>query len=496
MPQRAARLARFVPFGVAAAVAASLLFASPAARAQGGCTTAPIITPSSTAPVDVPIGAGSAIPPNLTVTCDGAPVPDASVDVSIAGPVGFNGEYFIKGDVGDITADANGVIALPIVTSETTAGPFTITASGESATATIPGKVTGTLAGDPPPPQNPILNETVATNVENCRARSATCPELAQYNGFRRHEHLGPLILPGNWSSLTIPQQLFALTQLERTARGLPPESGLASDWDRVAQHGANAGEDPTGTATVTSYRQASPWEGNNFDPSGSYTSPGLASTWYGGADPLAGFMLWMYQDGLSRNGTSNNLDCHPGDRSGCWGHRDIILNTEPFLACQLVCAIGAATAPASSSSPGGDTEAFPSAGDNADPLVFTWFSELAHLPACERAGDSCSWNGQPIVTSAPLRGKRLAVKVSKIHRSHDRITFTVRFTEGRGRIQVTGILGRQTVKLTNIRRTSRATFHVTARLRPGRWKLTISIRPARGYRSHGRIVRQLTIPG
>jgi len=418
------------------------------------------------------------------------------VDVSIAGPVGFNGESLIQGDVGDITADANGVIALPVVTSETTVGPFTITVSGEGATATIPGEVTGTLAGNPPPPQNPGFNETVATNVENCRARSATCPELAQYNGFRRDEHLGPLILPGNWSSLTIPRQLFVVTQLERTARGLPPESGLANDWDRVAQQGADAGEDPTGTATVTPYRQASPWEGNNFDPSGSYTSPGLGSIWYGGTDPLAGFMLWMYQDGLSRDGTSNNLDCHPSDTSGCWGHRDIVLNAEPFLACQLVCAIGAATATASSSSRGGDTEAFPSAGDNADPLVFTWSSELADLPACERAGDNCSWNGQPIVTSAPLRGKRLAVKVSKIQRSHDRITFTVRFTQGRGRIRVTGMLGGQTVNLTDVRRTSRVTFRISARLGPGRWKLTISILPARGYRSQRPMVRRLTIPG
>ncbi|MGH2914425.1 MAG: hypothetical protein ACRDMX_05510 [Solirubrobacteraceae bacterium] len=479
--------------------ASALLALAPAAGADTSCA-APAITPASTA-VDVPIGGGSASPPDLTVSCDGSPAPGANVDISVSGSAGFNGQYFFPGDAGPITADANGVVVLPDVTSLTTVGPFTITASWQSATTTIAGDVTGSLGGNPAPPNNPALNETVGSDVQNCPTQSASCQELATYNGFRQDESLGPLVLPDNWTALTIPQQLFVLTQLERTARGLPPESGLADDWDQIAQQGADAGTDPDGSSTITPYRQASPWLGNNDDPGEAYPSDGIASIWAGATDPLQAFVLWMYQDGLGANGASSNLSCSPSDQSGCWGHRDNILNSDPDLACQLVCAMGAATGAQ------GDTEVFPDGGNNADPLVFTWSAQLAQLPACERNEDSCSWSGQPIVTSGgggsggggpPPQGARaraVRIAISRIHQSGGRIAFTVRFTAGRGRIRVIARAAHHRTRRPRVRRRSATRFVVTARLPAGRWRLTISILPARGYRAHRSITRRVTVP-
>ena len=48
--------------------------------------------------------------------------------------------------------------------------------------------------------------------------------------------------LPSNYASLTIPQQSLAVFNLERTARGLQAEYGLATQMDQQAQQGANAG--------------------------------------------------------------------------------------------------------------------------------------------------------------------------------------------------------------------------------------------------------------
>jgi hypothetical protein len=45
-------------------------------------------------------------------------------------------------------------------------------------------------------------------------------------NRARSTEDLAPVTLPTNWYSLTVPEQLFVLADLERTARGLPRISG------------------------------------------------------------------------------------------------------------------------------------------------------------------------------------------------------------------------------------------------------------------------------
>jgi hypothetical protein len=116
------------------------------------------------------------------------------------------------------------------------------------------------------------------------------------------------------YDAMSSPEQLFVITDLERTDRGLAPLAGLTTQLDNVAQTGAANGTDPelssstlTGGATVTSW----------------------ASIWAGGtSNPLGSDYYWMYDDGLG----SPNGSCTPSSSAGCWGHRNAILGT--FATC------------------------------------------------------------------------------------------------------------------------------------------------------------------
>jgi hypothetical protein len=112
------------------------------------------------------------------------------------------------------------------------------------------------------------------------------------------------------FDAMTVPQQLFVVTNLERTNRGLPPIAGLTTQLDNVAQTGAAGNADPilsasslTGGASVTSW----------------------GSLWAGGtSNPLGSDYYWMYDDGYN----SPNASCTTSTPQPCWGHRDQILGT------------------------------------------------------------------------------------------------------------------------------------------------------------------------
>lgn len=138
-----------------------------------------------------------------------------------------------------------------------------------------------------------------------CYGRStptAACDKaaIADINAARAAEGLGPIVLPSNYSTRGIKAKLAAVTNAERTSRGLSTLKQTAAN-NTLAQQGAVAGTDPTGPA------------GHSW-----------GSIWAGGvADPLAADYLWMYDDGPN----SPNADCQVATDPGCWGHRDNILN-------------------------------------------------------------------------------------------------------------------------------------------------------------------------
>jgi hypothetical protein len=369
---------------------------------------APGVFFTSSAEIQVPAAAGSVIPPAIRVTCRGAAISNPRVLVTLApgsAPAVFGDEDQTVPTGGitlAFTGNRQGQVILPIITSAGLAdGSFTLKASWGGASAVLAGEVVGSPRGIVPP-ANPhsalgFPDERDAAACSDPRDTSIPCLITADalINAGRQSERLGPLILPVNWAHLSVSEQLFVLTDLERTARGLPPITGLAGDWDAVAQRGAAAGDDPRGEGSVSPYHTSSDPE----DDSGG--RPGYWSVEASGSiNSLVAIYQWVYTDGIFADGTSGDTDCNVSSVHLCWGHRDAILNDSDLLSCQLRCAMGAGY------SPTGDQRQAPTfteifakrGGNNADPLIFTWPAERSFLPDCERNGDTCSWAGVGII--------------------------------------------------------------------------------------------------
>jgi hypothetical protein len=131
---------------------------------------------------------------------------------------------------------------------------------------------------------------------------------LAAIANGRSAESLPAMVLPAVWPQLTAAEQLFVATNLERTARGMPPLAGMATALDGAAVVGAQQSDDPS--------------------PPGGFPWTQWGSNWAGAlGSPLEAIYFWMYDDGPG----SSNIDCQQAGDAGCWGHRDnVLLN----LAC------------------------------------------------------------------------------------------------------------------------------------------------------------------
>jgi hypothetical protein len=163
------------------------------------------------------------------------------------------------------------------------------------------------------PPNNPASNILPTLPLTACNIAiddtSAACTNAMLYDidVGRVDEGLGPLILPSNYASVTVAEQNLALVNLERTARGLPPEYGLVPCLNTDAQAGSVAQGDPLNPDTDCTPPMAG-YEGN----------------WANAHTPLEADFLLVYDDGLN----SPNLACTASDTTDCWGHRDRILNS------------------------------------------------------------------------------------------------------------------------------------------------------------------------
>jgi len=228
-------------------------------------------------------------------------------------------------------------------------------------------------ASTPTPPDNPSANipspfigwtgcggpGSGGVGVEDCTNPCATllptmqivsipatdqCVEsvLQAINSAHTAEGIPPITLPSNWFSLTTPEHLFVIANLERISMGETPFIGLTTALNADAQTAANNKTDPT-------------------DPPG--------AVWFGGAwagGPLGALVadfLWMYDDGYP----GPNLACTTPTSSGCWGHRDNILGQPQCTPCYM----GAGAA-------GGDSYAdvFVETQDT-QPCTFTWATDV-----------------------------------------------------------------------------------------------------------------------
>ena len=175
---------------------------------------------------------------------------------------------------------------------------------------------------------NPCLGATLAFSPE---VRSAACDDyvLSAIDAARTHLGEGPLRLPANWARLSVPEQLFTVLDLERTALGYPPYLGLNAALDRAALAAARRGSDP------------SPAPG--FPGTGRF-----GGAWGEGFNVLAADYIWMYDDGWGgSSATTSNVACTSATAAGCWGHREELLGADPGynpgvgLGCRT-CEVGA----------------------------------------------------------------------------------------------------------------------------------------------------------
>ncbi|MHB1964186.1 MAG: hypothetical protein ACYCVC_17980 [Acidimicrobiales bacterium] len=328
--------------------------------------------------------------PTAVVSCGGEPAAGAAVTFDVAD--GSAGATF--GDSGTPVAsavtDVDGIARAAPLVAGLTDGTFTLTATSAAASAVAVVSVTGQVAGVLPP-GNPTVNSPLPTSPLPCASASDTSPacvdgSIAVLDVGRRAEGLGPLVLPSNWSDLTVPEQLFVLLDLERTARGEQAITAMATSADQDAQLAASQSRDPDTSSLPGGWLVS-----DSSAPGSSFSWGGV---WAGGyANAVLAVYAWVYDDGYP----SGNLDCtSPGDPH-CWDHRDIVLGTTQ--PCMAPCVMGAGWVDDSYTA-----EIDEGYGYQPVALDFSWSSELPFLPACETGDlDTCAWSGQPpeVVTSS-----------------------------------------------------------------------------------------------
>ncbi len=126
---------------------------------------------------------------------------------------------------------------------------------------------------------------------------------LEAIDAARAKEGVRPMVLPANFSQLTVPEQLFVAVNRERVDRGLAPFRGLTTALDLNAQKGADA-------------LQLPPRPGEAY--------PSVGTEWINAVDNgLDADYQWMYNDGRD----SGVPGCSGRKTSGCWADRHIVLH-------------------------------------------------------------------------------------------------------------------------------------------------------------------------
>lgn len=367
------------------------------------------------------------------------------------------------------------------------------------AAATLPASAAAAAARGPIlPPANPLYSLAVGRyDPHGCAGIHDFSPacmrrSLAMINAGRRGEGLGPVLLPANWQQLTVSQQLFVLTELERTARGLPADVGLSAGLNDAAVSGADRGRDPVGRAS------------------------GFGSLWAGG-EPNAIVVVadWMYEDGLFRDGAApENLNCSASATAGCWQHRDILLHHGGPGSCGERCSVGAGYSPigySRATATGTDSYAEVVSRTAAGAQTFSWTAELPQLPLCEQAGDICTWAGSPVATpsgivtvgapratveptSAPPSKPWFALSVDGRLAGRGELALSIRVGIRLFGVRAVARRAGSPPRPLQVRSTSAHSYMATARLPAGTWTVTIvyQARP-RGRQPVSRM--KLTVP-
>jgi hypothetical protein len=190
-------------------------------------------------------------------------------------------------------------------------------------------------------------------NSKRCIKRA-----LAAIRHARSGEHMKrhAMVLPRNYRSLTVAEQTFVITDLERVDRGLKPFEGLSTTLDGLAKVAASLHLDLSLATPVLRALHIQSY----------------GSNWAGDLGPLGADYDWMYRDGYSKHG-GINLACPRPLAPLCWGHRSNVLWPYP-RTLRLVAGVGTA-GPAGSSI----AQVLAAAGGAAPKYAYTWRAALRH---------------------------------------------------------------------------------------------------------------------
>jgi hypothetical protein len=201
---------------------------------------------------------------------------------------------------------AKAVAAALVVTLGVTA-----TSLSSAGAAVRPSTFKMTLAKSIPPSPVFLVKGVCGTSGPNDTA-ACTAMVIKTIDNARKSEPLPNV--PGSFSvsgfdALSPAEQIFAIADIERTARGLLPIEGLTAQLNGVALTAARDQNDPSIPLPLRlSGGGLAYYYGSNFAE--------------GTADPIGANYFWMYDDGLN----SPNADCTTKHTEGCWGHRKNVL--------------------------------------------------------------------------------------------------------------------------------------------------------------------------
>lgn len=268
-------------------------------------------------------------------------------------------------------------------------------------------------------------------------------------------------VVPSNFVSLSPPQQVLVLTNLDRTLYNLPPITGLTDALDQDAAAALASDSDPQPST--------SEWYG--------YTS----NVAWGNENVVLAYEGWMYDDGPG----SGNVDCTRSDPSGCWGHRHDIL--WQFGAGAL--AMGAAAGTDNSGSPSYTMLLLQGSPSYRPVYTYSWSQAVANgaggsggsvagLPngSTTNSGSATSGAGHAGVPSgSPVaRGARASIRIQSLRVHGHRMT--VRFAAPAGAV-LRCSLSRTSGRMHRVKSCSGSvTF---GHLRAGRYRLRVSFGPA-----------------
>jgi hypothetical protein len=188
--------------------------------------------------------------------------------------------------------------------------PFAVASALALAGVLVPGVA---VAKAPNPLADPTSNTAPSQRfLSACRdmttstAANRRCDKAAlpDFDAVRKKEGLGPMALPRDFASLSVPAQLLAISDIERVDRGRRAVLGMTKSLNKLAQQGADNDQDPPFPAQFPGNSGGGNWAA-------------------AGNSVLLDDFYWMYDDGLG----SFNGDCTQSNQSGCWGHRHDIIN-------------------------------------------------------------------------------------------------------------------------------------------------------------------------